>query len=130
MRKFIFTICVLSLVSLTVRAQEDDVYNSNPTNSDYINYDKDISNRTVIQPDQRIKYTVPLKLEAARMAKTLNEKEAKMLISTQNKINKDIARKKGESTPEKITASPSNTEDLEKILSPNTYTYDDEQIEI
>lgn len=130
MKKIIFTICALSLLSSAVRAQEYDSYESDATSSDYVDYKRDILNKTVIQPDQHAKYAIPVKLEAARMAKTLNEKEARMLISTQNKINRDIARKKGESTPEKITASPTNAEDIEKVLSPNIYTYDDEQIEL
>lgn len=130
MKKIIFTICALSLISLSVRAQDNDNYNSDTTSSDYVNYNNDTSNKTVIQPDQRIKYTISNKLEASRLAKTLSEKEARMLISSHNKINKDVARKKGETTPEKITASPNDTEALEKILSPNVYTYDDEQIEL
>ena len=129
MKKIIFTICALSLISLSVRAQDNDNYNSDTTSSDYTNYNN-ISNKTVIQPDQRVHFTIPNKLEAARLAKTLSEKEARMLISSYNKINKDVARKKGETTPEKITASPNDTEALEKILSPNVYTYDDEQIEL
>lgn len=133
MNKFVFALCSASFISFSASAQNTYENNFGYDPNEYVDEAVDLqdiaSRRTIIQPEQYVEYLVPLHVEAAKEAQSLNEKEAKMLISIQNKMNRDVARKSGDSDPEEIDASPTDTQALQEILTPKFYTYDDEPIE-
>ena len=133
MNKFIFTFCVTALTASLAFAQNNYENNFGYDPNEYVDEAVDLeelaSRRTVISPQQYGEYLVPIYVNAAQTAQSLNEKEAKLLISSQNRLNREMARISGETPPEEIDVAPTDTEALQKIVTPTIYTYDDKPLE-
>ena len=79
----------------------------------------------VIKGDDYVKITASSSDFASKTASSLSEQETKMLIDAHNDMNKRVARRNEEEAPEKIQINPNNKEEVEELLTPDIYTYDD-----
>ena len=83
-------------------------------------------NQEIAAPgDDYVKITTSSRDFASQTASSLSEQETKMLIDAHNDMNKRVARRNGEEAPEKIQINPNNKEEVEELLTPDIYTYDD-----
>ena len=49
-----------------------------------------------------------------------------MLIDGQNRVNRRLARRNGETEPKPLSVNAKDRDEIEKLLTPQMYTYDDE----
>ena len=119
MKTLIYSISILCL-SFSAAIASDDEYVEEAVDL------QEVADRmNVIKPEDYVKLTAPLREFAGRTATSLSEKEAKMLIGMYNNINQRAAIRTEEKTPEKINIDPNNKEQLEEMLTPDIYLYDE-----
>ena len=87
---------------------------------------EDLASRmNTIKADDYIEITTPVQNFARTTAKNLTDKEVNALVDGQNAINRIIARRNSETPQKAINIDASNREEVEKLLTPEIYTYDD-----
>lgn len=120
MKTLLYAISALCL-SFSAASAADDEYVE-----EAVDLEELASRMNVIKPDQYVKMTEPIKTSARQAAKNLTDKEAQMLIDGQNRVNRRLARRNGEAKPETISVNVKDRDEIEKLLTPQMYTYDDE----
>ena len=119
MKTLIYTISILGL-SFSVAMATDREYVD-----EAIDLQEVADRMNVIKGEDYVKITSPSREFANRTAASLSDKEAKMLIGIYNNMNKKTAKSIGEESPEKIDFNPNDKQQLEEMLTPDIYTYDD-----
>ena len=121
MKKWLIVFSVLCLSENSAWAEEEYI------EQDAVAELEDVTSRlTSVTPEQYIEMTAPIHREARRQAQSLSEKEARALIAAQNHINRRVSQKSNEPEPEAIDIDPTDTDAMEKFLTPeHMYTYDD-----
>ena len=119
----IFGYLILSL-STAQAADSNDFANENATSQ--IGDVEDLANRlNVIKPDQYVETVAPTQQLARRTANGMSKNETKFMISLQNRVNKDMARRNNQPEPKDIKIDPDDKKAVEKMLTPDIYTYDE-----
>lgn len=119
MKTLIYTASILCL-SFSIAMASDDEYVDEAVDL------QEVADRmNVIKAEDYVRLTAPSREFANKTAASLSEKEAKMLIGMYNNINTRAAVRTEEKSPEKIDIDPNNKEQLEEMLTPDIYTYDD-----
>ena len=113
-------------LSLSTALAADDNYLSNETPAPQTGSVEDLANRlNVIKPDQYIEIVAESQKLARDTAKQMSKKETNFMIGLQNRLNKDMARRNNEPEPKEIKIDPNDQKAVEKMLTPDIYTYDD-----
>lgn len=121
MNKIIWIFCICLLGSFSVSAAENNNEPADPL--------QDLADRSnVIKPEQYIKLVKPSREYAHHTAQNLSKAEAMLLIDAKNKMNKTLAFQNDEPEPEPIDIDPTDKIELEKLMLPPIYTYDDKII--
>ena len=114
------------ILSLSTAQAADDNHLANEADASQIGAVEDLADRlNVIKPEQYVETVVPSQELARRTAKDMSEKETKFMISLQNRLNKDMARRNNQPEPEDLKINPDDKKAVEKMLTPDIYTYDD-----
>lgn len=125
MKKLILILACISFEQSIAMAADNFANNTDEQLPD-INPVEDLANRlNVVKPEQYVPILTDVKQEAHDTAKSMTPKEAEFMMSVQNRLNKDMAKRNNEPEPENIKINPNNAQDVERILTPNIYTYDD-----
>ena len=119
MKKILFTLAITALISTQAFAEEDAYVEK------AVDLEEFSSRLNRIPPEKYIEIKAPAEESAHRAAQKLTPQEVKMLISSQNRINKRIAEQNGEPEPESINIDINDKQAVEEILTPDIYTYDD-----
>lgn len=120
MKTLLYAISALCL-SFSVVSAADDEYVEQAVDLEEL-----ASRMNVIKPADYIKMTEPIKESAHQAAKNLTDKDAQMLIDGQNRVNRRLARRNGETEPKPLSINANDRDEIEKLLTPQMYTYDDE----
>jgi len=119
MKILIYTCSILCLsASLTMASDGDYV-------KEAVDLQEVADRMNVIKGDDYVKITASSSEFASQTASSLSEQETEMLIDAHNDMNKRVARRNGEESPKKIQINPNNKEEVEELLTPDIYTYDD-----
>lgn len=125
MKNLILIFGCLMLSLSTAQAADDNDF-ANEADTSQVGSIEDFANRlNVIKPEQYVETVAPSQELARRTAKDMSEKETKFMISLQNRLNKDMARRNSQPEPEDIKINPDDKKAVEKMLTPDIYTYDD-----
>ena len=119
MKQYFLALAILTSFSVSVYAEENEYKEKT------INIEDLASRLNVIKPEQRVAIIQPSKESAHRDAQKMSPQEAEILVSVENRINQRIAEQNDEESPETISIDINNKKEVEKLLTPDIYTYDD-----
>ena len=119
MKQYFLALAILTCSSINVYAEEDKYA------TETVNIEDLASRLNVIKPEQRVAIIQPSKESAHRDAQKMTPQEAAILVSVENRISKRHAEQNNEEPPEPISIDVNNKKEVEKLLTPDIYTYDD-----
>ena len=131
MNRFLSLLAFFCLLFSSFVYAEDDYINididadADEKSSPTYDLQEHTSRLNVITPEQYIEVTQPVEEEVRKTIKNLSEKEAKFLISLQNRINRRMAEQENQPAREEIDINATDPQSLKKMLTPEIYTYDD-----
>lgn len=114
------------ILSLSTAQAADSNSLVSETDTPQVGSVEDLANRlNVIKPDQYVETVAPSQQLARRTANGMSKNETKFMISLQNRLNKDMARRNDQPEPKDIKIDPDDKKAVEKMLTPDIYTYDE-----
>ena len=119
MKKLIIASCVAFLSVAQAYAEEQ------PYVDEAVDLEELAGRLNRIPPQQYMEIKAPSEESAHRAAQKLTPQEIKILVSSQNKINKRIAEQNGEAEPKPVEIDMNDKKAIEEFLTPDIYTYDD-----
>ncbi|MBQ8465021.1 MAG: hypothetical protein IJ545_03330 [Alphaproteobacteria bacterium] len=125
MKNFILILGYLSL-PISIAFAADNYTDTKTFEEASISAVEDFANRlNTVKPEQYIETVAPVQNSVRQTVAKMSPDETQFMIGLQNRLNKDMAEKNNEPKPADIKIDPNDKKAVERMLTPDIYTYDD-----